>query len=94
MIDPAPGCIKKCSVPEVRANLFANQVELAWLTRYPLPKKITVDRGKELFTELESIMANNYRIPCSFISVRNPQASKIAERVHQTIGNIIYTFII
>ena len=29
---------------------------------------------------------------CNFISVRNPQANAIVERVHQTIGNIICTF--
>ena len=28
------------SVPEVRADLVASQVELGWLTRYPLPDKI------------------------------------------------------
>ena len=32
MIDPATGWIEICSVPEVRADLVANQVELAWLT--------------------------------------------------------------
>ena len=37
-------------------------------------------------------MANDYRIPCNSISVRNPQANAIVERVHQTIGNIIRTF--
>ena len=42
MIDPATGWIEICSVPEARADLVANQVELAWLTRYPLPNKITV----------------------------------------------------
>ena len=37
-------------------------------------------------------MANDYGIPCNSISVRNPQANAIVERVHQTIGNIIRTF--
>ena len=38
------------------------------------------------------MMANDYRIPCKSISVRNPQANAIVERVHQTIGNITRTF--
>ena len=42
----ATGWIEIHSVPEARAGLVANQVELAWLTRYPLPNKIKVDRGK------------------------------------------------
>ena len=39
------------------------------------------------------MMANDYGILYSSISVRNPQANAIVERVHQTIGNIICTFI-
>ena len=38
------------------------------------------------------MMANDYRIPCNSISVRNPQANAIVEEVHQTIGNVIHTF--
>ena len=41
MIDPVTGWIELHSVPEARANLVANQVELALLTRYPLPNKST-----------------------------------------------------
>ena len=40
MIDPATDWIKICSVHEDRVDLVANQVELAWLTRFPLPFKI------------------------------------------------------
>ena len=60
IIDPATSWIEICSVPDVGADLVANQVELAWLTRYPLPNKITVDRGKELIAEFKSMMANDY----------------------------------
>ena len=47
MIDLA-SWIEKRSVAEARADLVANQVEPIWLTRYPLPNKITVDRSKDL----------------------------------------------
>ena len=46
MIDPAAGGIEIRIVPSTRANLIYNMVELAWLTRYPLPSKVKVDRGK------------------------------------------------
>ena len=77
-------------MPEARVDLFANQVDLAWLTRNPLPNKATVDRGKELLAEFKIIIY--YGIQCSPISVRNTQANTIVDRVHQTIGNIIRTF--
>ena len=54
--------------------------------------KITGDRGKELLTELKTVMANDYGIPCNYISVRIPQANAIVETVQQTIGIIIRTF--
>ena len=60
MIDPATSWIEIRSVPEARADLVANQVELAWLTRYPLFNKIRVDRGKELLAEFKTMMANDY----------------------------------
>ena len=42
MID---GWIEIRTVPLRREDLVAHQVELAWLTRYPLPNKIIVDWG-------------------------------------------------
>ena len=76
------------------SDVVAYQVELAWLTRYPLPNNITVDRGKELLAEPKTMMTNNYGISCSPISIRNPQANAIVERVHQIIGNVISTITI
>ena len=92
MIDLATGLIEIGSVPDARADLVANQVELVWLIRYPLPNKILVDRGNEFLAEFKIMMVNDHGIPCNSISVRNPQANSIAERVHQTIGNIVFFF--
>ena len=80
------------SVPEARADLIVNQVELAWLNRFPSPIKIIVDRGKDLLAEIKFIMANDYGIPYYSIGARNLQANAIMERVHQIIGNITRTF--
>ena len=44
MIDQATGWIEICTVPSVQADFVANQVVLAWLTRYLLPNKVLVDR--------------------------------------------------
>ena len=63
--DPATGWIEIGSAPEARADLVDNQEELACLTRYPLPDKIMVDKGKELLVEFKTMMANNYGILCN-----------------------------
>ena len=92
MIDPATSWIEIHAVPEARADLVTKQVELAWLTRYPLPNKIVVDGSKELLVEFKIMIANEYGIQCNSISARNPQANAIVEMVHQDIGNIQSTF--
>ena len=79
-------------MPEARADLVANQANLAWLTRYPLPNKITVRSSKDFLVEFKTMMANDYGIPCNSISVRNSQSNAIVERVHQTTGNITCSF--
>ena len=71
MIDPGTSWIEICSVPEARADQVANQVELAWLTRYPLPYKIIVDRGKDILVDIKTMMAIDYGIQCNFISKWN-----------------------
>ena len=77
MIDPAIDWIEINSVPKARADLVPNQVELVWLTRYPLPNKIIVDRGKELLAELKTMMANDYGIHCNSTSIKTPKINAI-----------------
>ena len=62
MIDTGTSWIEIRSVSEARADLVANQVELAWLSRYPVPNKITVDKRKEFLAESKTMMA--VRILC------------------------------
>ena len=65
MIDPVTGWIETQSVLVTRADLVANQVELALLMKYPLPNKITLDRGNELLADFKPMLANDYGVPCS-----------------------------
>ena len=62
MIDSVIGWIETCSVPKVRAYPVGNQVDVAWLTRYPFSNKMIVDRGNEFLGELKTMMANDYGI--------------------------------
>ena len=82
MIDPATSWIEIRSVPEARVDLVANQVELAWLTTYPLPNKIIIDRGKDILADIKTMMANDYGIQCNSISARSTQANAIDERAY------------
>ena len=92
MIDPATGWIEIRTVPLAWTYLVANQVELAWLTCYPLSIKIIVDRGNEFLALFRAMIINDCSITVKPITSTNPQANAILERVHQTIGNILSTF--
>lgn len=93
MIDPATGWFEIIRYPDKRAITIANIVEQTWLSRYPWPTLITYDRGSEFIGhEFRDMIVNDYGIKCKPITVRNPQANAIVERVHQVIGNMIRTF--
>ena len=87
MIDPATGWIEIYTVPSVWRDL-----ELDWLTWYPLPNKVIVDRGNEFLAGIREMIINDYGLTVKPIISRSPQANTILERVHQTIGNILRTF--
>ena len=92
MIDPATGWFEIREIKTKRADIIANEVELTWLTRYPWPEKVIMDRGKEFLAEFADMIENDYGIKLKRITARNPQANAIIERAHQTIGNVLRTF--
>ena len=95
MIDPVTGWIEIKDIKTKRADDVSNVIEKAWLTHYPRPSVITLDRGKEFMADVTKMIKNDYGIKKRPITVRNPQANSIVlERVHQTISNIIRTIAI
>jgi putative transposase len=93
MIDPATGWFEIRQYDDKRSITVANIVEQEWLTRYPRPSLITLDRGSEFIGEdFRDMCENDYGIKRKVISTRNPQANAIVERAHQTLGNLIRSF--
>ena len=68
MMDPATGWIEICPVPSACADLVSNIVELAWLTRYPLPSKVTIFHGNEFSAEFKTMIQADYGITVKHIS--------------------------
>jgi hypothetical protein len=57
MIDPATGWFKMRQISsKPHAYVVANEVELAWLTRYPRPSIITYDRVLFFFFSWQSLL--------------------------------------
>ncbi len=92
MIDPVTGWFEMTEIANKTAAEVADIAEKMWFTRYPLPQRITLDRGTECLAEFAQMVRNDYGLKIKPITTRNPQANAIIERVHQTIGNIIRTF--
>jgi len=54
MIDPATGFFEIVEIGEKTAAIIANWLELHWLTRYPWPTEITMDKGREFAREVSA----------------------------------------
>jgi hypothetical protein len=52
MIDPATGWFEIMEVPKKRADYISNLIKINWLTRYPWPTEIIMDRGSEFAAEV------------------------------------------
>ena len=59
MIDLATAWIEIRMVPSACTYLVSNIVELSWLTRYPLPSKVIVDRGNEFLAGFKTMIPAN-----------------------------------
>ena len=93
MIDPATGWFEIHQYDDKRSITVANIAEQEWFARYPWPTQVTFDRGSEFIgKDFQDMIQKDYGITARPITVRNPQANAIVERVHQVIGNIIRTF--
>jgi hypothetical protein len=93
MIDPATGWFEIVQSETKTADVVANKIEIAWLSRYPWPIRITYDHGPEFIgSEFQDLIRKEYDIETKPSSKRNPQSNAILERIHQTIGNMVRTF--
>jgi transposase InsO family protein len=93
MIDPATGWFEIHQYDDKRSITVANIAEQEWFSRYPWPTQVTYDRGSEFIgKDFQKMIKDDYGVKGKPITVRNPQANAIVERVHQVIGNIIRTF--
>jgi hypothetical protein len=93
MIDPATGWFEIQQYDDKQSISVANIIEQERFSRYPWPTQVTFDRGSEFIgQDFQKMIKAEYGVTAKPITVRNPQANCIVERVHQLIGNIIRTF--
>ena len=71
-----------------------NLVETTWLTRYPIPIKITYDQGSEFISHefIKYLIKTEYGITVKPITSGNTTPNAILEWIHQVLGNLVWTF--
>ena len=72
MIDPATGWFDMTAIKTKSADIIANKIEETWLSKYPWPSKIVLDRGTEFMKEVIHMIEQDYGITRRPITTRNP----------------------
>ena len=60
MIDPVTGWFEIAEIPSKSADEVAIVLEQTWLTRYPWPAEVILDRGREFRAEVEKTFKDEY----------------------------------
>ena len=68
------------------ADVIANTLEQAWLSRHPWPTELVADRGREFMNEVPDMLRDDYGVFVKKITTRNPQANSMVERCHKTLS--------
>jgi transposase InsO family protein len=51
-----------------------------WLTRYPYPIEVVMDRGTEFMAEVKKALRQDYVARIKLITTRNPQANSMVKQ--------------
>jgi hypothetical protein len=92
VIDLATTLAELCRVDSGHAYQATMQFENQWLSRYPRPLSCIFDAGTEFKAEFLACLIRNGIQPAP-ITVKNPQANAICERLHSTVGDILRTLL-
>ncbi|OWY95652.1 Pol Polyprotein [Phytophthora megakarya] len=89
MIDQATRWLEIGIQADRQALTTAETFDREWLCRYPRPREVVYDNGKEFIgVEFEELL-RSYGIKKKPITRKNPHANAICERVHLVLLNII-----
>ena len=89
-IDPATGWFEISEISDKMSGTMFRKLDNVWLARYPRPKKIIFDNGKEFKKDFRHIF-DDYGVVPRPTTVKNPQANSILERVHQVLTQMLRT---
>ena len=89
MIDPFTGWPEIISIEEKKAPYIRNLILQNWLRRYPRPARMIFDQGGEFDNAWLFTLCKRWHIKPEPITVRNPRANAIVERLHKTMADML-----
>ena len=92
LIVPATGWFEIKEVPLVDQSSarISKLFDEVWLARYPRPRKVIYDNGSEFKRNFQPLL-KDFAVKPTCISIKNPQANAIVERIHQVVGSMLKT---
>ncbi len=93
MIDPFTTLSEIVRIDNKDSRYIAYKFENEWLSRYPRPLRCIHDQGQEFTGAPFQLMLQANGIKDVPTTVKNPQANAVNERLHQTVQNILRTYL-
>lgn len=85
-------CTRWCefkTLKSISASKISEAFQNAWLSRYPLPQKVTTDNGRQFVSNQFKNLLEQYNIKQHTIIPYNPTSNSIIERIHGTLGDLL-----
>jgi hypothetical protein len=91
MIDPFTSWLEIIPIHNKTAGHIVSLIEQEWLRRYPRPSRMIYDQGGEFLNQEMHTLHLKWFFKKEPISVQNPQANAIVERLHRMMGDMMRT---
>jgi hypothetical protein len=88
-IDPFTSWIEIIPIYTKEAPFIRDQFLQQWLRRYPRPSRVIFDQGTEFDNTWMYALCARWHIKPEPITVKNPRANAIVERLHKVMGDML-----
>lgn len=92
-VDPLTTFCDIIRIDNISSRHVADKFDMEWLSRYPRPLRCIHDQGTEFTGADFQLRLQAHGIKDVPITVKNPQANAVVERLHQTMANVLRTFL-
>jgi len=89
LIDVFTGWVEIIPITTKEQHCIRDLVEQEWLRRYPRPSRFIFDSGGEFDNEAFRALCLTWYINPVPITIKNPRANAIVERMHRVLGDML-----